>query len=108
VSLDEAARRNVAKTLGRWPDQLDWGPLFDVDYPPEERLPRRLTMVFSERIVAGRPYVVQQLNGVNIGSRLTDNRRLPVSRRLPPRVRCGARLVTDIAGAPPAEAQEPT
>lgn len=77
VSLDEAARRNIAKTLGRWPDALDWGPLFDDDYPPEEQLPRRLTMIFRERMVGGRPYVVQQLNGVNIGSRLTDNRLEP-------------------------------
>jgi NTP pyrophosphatase (non-canonical NTP hydrolase) len=28
VSLDEAARRNITKTLGRWPDNPDWGPLF--------------------------------------------------------------------------------
>jgi MazG C-terminal domain len=74
VSLDDVARRNIAKTLGRWPDQPDWGPLFDADYPPEEQLPRRLRIVFRERLVGERPYVVQQLNGVNIGSRLTDNR----------------------------------
>lgn len=77
VSLDEAARRNISKTLGRWPDDPDWGPLFDVDYPVEEQLPRRLTMVFTERTVGGRSYVVQQLNGVNVGSRLTDNRLEP-------------------------------
>jgi NTP pyrophosphatase (non-canonical NTP hydrolase) len=74
VSLDEAARRNVAKTLGRWPDDPEWGPLFDSDFPPEEQLPRHLTMVFTERKVGDRQYVIQQLNGVNIGSRLTDNR----------------------------------
>lgn len=74
VSLDEAARRNVVKTLGRWPDHPDWGSLFDAEFPPEEQLPRRMTMIFKERSVGGRAYVVQQLNGVNIGSRLTDNR----------------------------------
>ncbi|MER8568031.1 nucleoside triphosphate pyrophosphohydrolase family protein [Mesorhizobium sp. M0924] len=77
VSLDEAVRRNVVKTLGRWPDRLDWGPLFDADFPSDEQLPRHMTMVFTERTVAGRSYVVQQLNGVNIGSRLTDNRHEP-------------------------------
>jgi NTP pyrophosphatase (non-canonical NTP hydrolase) len=77
VSLDEAVRRNVIKTLGRWPDRPEWGPLFDEGYPPEEQLPRHMTMVFIERTVGGRPYVVQQLNGVNIGSRLTDNRLEP-------------------------------
>lgn len=77
VSLDEAARRNVIKTLGRWPDHPDWGPLFDEDFPSEEQLPRHMTMVFVERDVGGKSYVVQQLNGVNIGSRLTDNRLEP-------------------------------
>jgi hypothetical protein len=36
-----------------------------------------MTVVFIERIVSGRTYVVQQLNGVNVGSRLTDNRLEP-------------------------------
>src|SRR5277367_5416098 len=74
VSLDQAVRRNVVKTLGRWPDNPDWGPLFDEDLPPEERLPRRMTTIFIERSLGDRRYVVQQVNGVNIGSRLTDNR----------------------------------
>ena len=77
VSLDEAARRNVIKTIGRWPDDPDWGPLFDDGFPPEEQLPRHMTMVFKERTVAGKPHVIQQLNGVNVGSRLTDNRLEP-------------------------------
>ncbi len=77
VSLDEAARRNISKTFSRWPDAPDWGELFDAGYPAEEQLPRRFTMIFTERTVGDRPYVVQQLNGVNVGSRLTDNRLEP-------------------------------
>jgi hypothetical protein len=77
VSLDEAVRRNVVKTLGRWPESLDWGPLFDESFPPDEQLPRRMTIVFNERTVGTRQYVIQQMNGVNIGSRLTDNRLEP-------------------------------
>jgi NTP pyrophosphatase (non-canonical NTP hydrolase) len=77
VSLDEAARRNVIKTLGRWPVDPEWGPLFDEDFPIEEQLPRQMTMVFNEREAGGQSYVIQQLNGVNIGSRLTDNRLEP-------------------------------
>jgi len=77
VSLEDAARRNIVKTLGRWPETPDWGPLFDDGFPPEEQLPRRMTIMFSERIVGGRPCVVQQLNGVNIGSHLTDNKLEP-------------------------------
>ena len=74
VSLDEAARRNIAKTLGRWPVTLEWGPLFDEDFPVEEQIPRRFTVIFKERQIGDRHYVVQQLNGINIGDRLTDNR----------------------------------
>ncbi len=77
VSLDQAARLNVAKTLGRWPVTPDWGALFDVDFPPEEQLPRQMTMIFKERRIGDQAYVIQQLNGVNIGSRLTDNRHEP-------------------------------
>ena len=74
VSLEEAVRRNVIKVLGRWPGTLTWGPLFDGEFPIEEQLPRRMTIAFSERIIVGRTYVVEQLNGVNMGSRLTDNK----------------------------------
>ena len=75
VSLDVAARRNIHKTSGRWPVKLDWGSLFDESFPIEEQLPRHFTITFSERQVGDRRYVVQQMNGVNIGDRLTDNRR---------------------------------
>jgi NTP pyrophosphatase (non-canonical NTP hydrolase) len=75
VSLDDAARRNVVKTLGRWPVELDWGPLFDQDFSVEEQIPRHFTITFRERQIGDRRYVLQQLNGVNIGDRLTDNRR---------------------------------
>lgn len=77
VSLDEAVRRNVAKTLSRWPDRPEWGPLFDQEFETVEQLPRQMTIVFEERNVGGRQYVVQKLNGVNLGSRLTDNRLEP-------------------------------
>jgi hypothetical protein len=77
VSLDAAARRNIAKTIGRWPPKQVWGPLFDEDFDEEERLPRRIAMTFKERNVGGRQYVIQQLNGINVGDRLTDNRLEP-------------------------------
>lgn len=77
VSLDEAARRNIAKTLGRWPIQQNWEALYDDGFIEDERLPRRIEMVFKERDVAGRKYVIQQCNDINIGDRLTDNRLEP-------------------------------
>jgi NTP pyrophosphatase (non-canonical NTP hydrolase) len=77
VSLEEAARSNLAKTLGRWPTDLDWGSLYDEPFDPDEQLPRRIEMVFKEKEVGGKTYVIQQWNGVNIGDRLTDNRLEP-------------------------------
>ncbi|MER8389490.1 nucleoside triphosphate pyrophosphohydrolase family protein [Mesorhizobium sp. M0965] len=77
VSLEQAARNNVVKTLGRWPDHRDWGPLFDEEVPEYEQLPRLMRVSFVERTVNGRTFVVQQWNGVNLGSPLTDNRHQP-------------------------------
>lgn len=77
VSLDLAARGNIVKTLGRWPDEQAWGPLFDDDFPDYEQLPRLMRVEFIERSVGGRQFVVQQWNGVNLGSPLTDNRHEP-------------------------------
>lgn len=77
VSLDRAARGNIVKALGRWPDEKKWGPLFDEDFPDYEQLPRLMRVEFIERTVGGRQFVVQQWNGVNLGSPLTDNRHQP-------------------------------
>lgn len=74
VSLDQAARRNAAKTLGRWPDEEKWGELFDETFPEYEQLPRLMRVEFIERDVGGRRHVVMRYNGVNLGSPLTDNR----------------------------------
>lgn len=77
VSLEEAARLNVGKVLGRWPVVEEWGALYDDDCDPDEQLPRRLAMVFKEKHIDGKTYVIQQCNGLNIGDRLTDNRLEP-------------------------------
>jgi len=75
VSLNEAAKRNVEKTFGRWPTERRWRPLFDITSEPDEQIPRRIEMRFTEkRTMDGRFYVMQQCNGINIGDRLTDNR----------------------------------
>lgn len=77
VSLEHAVRNNVVKTLGRWPDDQQWGALFDEGFPDYEQLPRQMRVEFIERTVNGRTFVVQQWNGVNLGSPLTDNRHEP-------------------------------
>ncbi|RYE08036.1 MAG: pyrophosphatase [Hyphomicrobiales bacterium] len=74
VSLDLAARMNIAKTMGRWPDQKEWGALFDDAFPEYEQLPRLMRVEFIERTIGKRQFVVQRWNGVNLGSPLTDNR----------------------------------
>ncbi|MEX0697745.1 MAG: nucleoside triphosphate pyrophosphohydrolase family protein [Dongiaceae bacterium] len=75
VSLNEAARRNIEKTFGRWPPERIWPQLYDEGFDPDEQLPRRIEMRFKEKQTDdGRTYVLQQCNGINIGDRLTDNR----------------------------------
>lgn len=76
VDLDQAACRNVAKTLSRWPrpEQRIASPLFDDDDDPEERLPRRIEMDIAERGPEGKKYVRLRCNDLNIGDRLTDNK----------------------------------
>lgn len=73
------AERNLEKFESRWPpDGAKYIPLFDEEMPPLEQLPRKFSMHFIERHTSdGRPYVIQQLNSVNIGDRLTDNRTEP-------------------------------
>lgn len=73
VSLDEAARRNILKTLDRWPTEQVWGAHYDVDFAEEEQLPRHIAMVFKEHVIGERAYVIQKCRGINIGDRLTDN-----------------------------------
>lgn len=73
VSLGEAARANTAKIFDRWPQQRNFPALLDARFPPAEQLPRQLDIEIFEREVAGRLYVFQRCNGINIGDRLTDN-----------------------------------
>jgi NTP pyrophosphatase (non-canonical NTP hydrolase) len=74
VSLDTAARQNVVKTFGRWPEQRAWEALFDCDFPEYEQLPRVMRVEFIERTHGASQQVVMRYNGVNLGSPVTDNR----------------------------------
>lgn len=73
VTLEAVAVKNRLKTLDRWPVEKTFPPLFDEDAPAEEQLPRSLRINILERKVAGKLYVFQTCNGLNIGDRLTDN-----------------------------------
>ncbi|MBM6596525.1 nucleoside triphosphate pyrophosphohydrolase family protein [Microvirga pudoricolor] len=73
VTLEDAAIRNIEKAQDRWPTNRTPPPLFDIDFPQEEQLPRQLEIEIFERESAGKMYVYQRCRGVNIGDRLTDN-----------------------------------
>lgn len=70
------AEDNLKKFESRWPgDAAEYRPLYDADRNEYERFPGKLAMHFVELYTADdKPYVIQQLNGINIGDRLTDNR----------------------------------
>lgn len=74
ISLDIAARQNVAKSEGRWPHKRVWGRSFDEGYPAPEQFLRHMVFDFSERTVNGNTFVVLEMNGVYVGDILTDNR----------------------------------
>jgi NTP pyrophosphatase (non-canonical NTP hydrolase) len=73
VSLDEAGRRNIAKTQDRWPTKETFPPLFDEGLHADEQLPRLLRVEIYEREVNGRKFVFQKSGGMLLGDRLTDN-----------------------------------
>lgn len=79
MELRVVGAANLAKTQGRWPlerSRVDWPrpsdyhPLFDAQELLLERLPRELAIEFIER---AKDQVILRINGINVGSRLTDN-----------------------------------
>lgn len=78
LKVEDIARDNIAKTHGRWPGPSPEYTLpFDASLEAHEQLPRIIPMEFVERQATNGTYVVQQLHGVNIGDRLTDNSNEP-------------------------------
>ncbi|HET7662332.1 MAG TPA: nucleoside triphosphate pyrophosphohydrolase family protein [Rhodanobacteraceae bacterium] len=79
LKVEDVAAENLRKIADRWPSETVYSPPFDPKdrYPEYERFPKRLRIEFIERNEGGRSYVVQQLHGVNIGDRLTDNSNEP-------------------------------
>jgi NTP pyrophosphatase (non-canonical NTP hydrolase) len=67
---------NLRKIESRWPPKGTLHtPLFDEGRSTLEQFPRNFSMRFIQLSTStGKPYVVQQMHGVNIGDRLTDNR----------------------------------
>jgi len=74
VDLQQAARNNLCKINSRWPTNREYTPLFDATFDDREQLPRRIEMHIVETQIGGKTCVIQLCNGVEIGSRLTDNK----------------------------------
>ena len=74
VDLRQAAHNNICKINSRWPRTRQYTQLFDIGFSESEQLPRKIEMHIVETHVAGRTCVIQLCNGVEIGSRLTDNK----------------------------------
>jgi NTP pyrophosphatase (non-canonical NTP hydrolase) len=78
LKINEIAEQNLNKIESRWPPTPSkYIELFDAEMPVHEQLPRKLSVHFVERELDGKKFVIQQIEGVNIGSRLTDNRVAP-------------------------------
>lgn len=77
VTLEAAAAANIQKIFDRWPQEKIYPAPLDEGAVEFERLPRDLTIDIFEREVAGKLYVFQRCNGLNIGDRLTDNAMAP-------------------------------
>lgn len=74
LSLEDIAQGNLEKTASRWPSTKTRDfPLFDDGFPEHEQFEREFTIEFIERGEGQNRHVVQRLNGVYIGDRLTDN-----------------------------------
>ncbi len=74
LPLEKIAEANLEKIQGRWPGQEPiYKKLFDNNFPEHEQLPRELRIEFIERGETETKHVVQRLQGVYIGDRLTDN-----------------------------------
>ena len=77
VTLEHVAEVNLAKVTSRWQSEPETAaPNRDqeLDLPPEERLPRQVTIDFIERKRGSRgASVILQCRGISVGDRLTDN-----------------------------------
>ena len=75
VTLAEVVQKNIAKTTGRFLlPKYENLPVFDHDFPEEERIPAHFEITIDQR-ASGRSYLL--LNGVFIGDPLSDNIRDP-------------------------------
>lgn len=71
LSLNDIAHQNIEKAKQLFDSGIDNN--FDGDYPSDERLPRKFSVVFIEKKVGESVQVKVQINDVFIGDGLDDN-----------------------------------
>jgi NTP pyrophosphatase (non-canonical NTP hydrolase) len=74
VTLEVAARANLAKIFDRWPTDRVYPPLFDESFPAHEQLPRHLVIDIAEVEINSRKMSQLSRDGARLGDPLTDNR----------------------------------
>jgi NTP pyrophosphatase (non-canonical NTP hydrolase) len=74
VTLEVAARANLAKIFDRWPTERVHPPLFDDSFQSHEQLPRHLVIDIAEVEIEGRKMSRLSRDGACLGDPLTDNR----------------------------------
>lgn len=78
LKLEDVAQNNIKKIKSRWPgNEKKYSAPFDEGYVDHERFPSEIKISFIERGTRERGHVVQSLNDVFIGDRLTDNSNEP-------------------------------
>lgn len=74
LNLSEIAEKNLKKTKARWGEHEASAQIsYDASFPPEQQLPRKFCINFSEKLVDGEIKVVLEMDGKILGNKLTDN-----------------------------------
>jgi NTP pyrophosphatase (non-canonical NTP hydrolase) len=74
ITLEDAAKANLAKIFDRWPVERHYSSLFDEAFPFHEQLPRQLVIDIAEVELNGKTMARLTRDGRPIGDPLTDNR----------------------------------
>ncbi len=74
ITLEDVLERNSDKIIDNWAGDISApATTFDGDYPQHERLPRHLQVEFFEVSRGNATEVLQRIEGIAVGDRLTDN-----------------------------------
>ena len=73
LSLNDVARRNLAKVSAAWGDELPIASAYDQGFPPEQRFPRCFAIRFVSHERDGIPHVSMYLGDTAVGNPLNDN-----------------------------------